>query len=392
MTPPIRICIAILADLPVEALRGEAQGRGAGHAATWLPQLAKALICEGDLEIHWIVLKNDVKRYCHEQIAGQTIHIVPRRSMTIDMVSGHRLARAKMRRVLKSIKPDVIHVWGSESSYPSVLKGAAVPTIMSMQGILSEYDRIGSFRDNWRMRLQAWHEKKWVQQATMITSESEWGMEKVRLIAPHADCRMVEYGVDPSFYDLKWNPDASEPCVLYSGGGDWRKGFDLLMEAMALPPVPAWKCWVAGSCLKSDDAVWKSFPHVEVLGNLKWSEMQERMTRAWGLVLPTRADTSPNAAKEARVIGMPVITSRNGGQAGYIRNQENGIIVDPLSPGKLRAAIDRLLAEYGATIAMGETRHAEDRAYFRPERTADAFSSLYRELAGSRKESTVTLP
>ncbi len=384
------IRVAILADLPVDALRGSAQGRGAGHAATWLSQLAVALTHEEDLDIHWIVLRNDVEDDHTEEIGGQFIHVIRRRSMTIDMLSGHWLARKKLWKVLKKIQPDVIHVWGSENSYPSILREASVPTIMSMQGILSEYDRIGSFRDNWRMRLQARYEKNWVPLATLITCESEWGVEKVRRIAPHADCRIVEYGVNPSFYDLKWDPQASEPCVLYSGGQDWRKGFDLLIEAMAITPVPPWKCWVAGSGLKKEDAIWKLLPHVEILGNLKWSEMQERMSRAWGLVLPTRADTSPNAAKEARVIGMPVITSRYGGQAGYVRDQENGFIVEPLTPIALRAAIDRLLCDHGAAIAMGAMRHFEDREHFYPERTAVAFATIYRELAGRANFRTVS--
>jgi hypothetical protein len=39
---------------------------------------------------------------------------------------------------------------------------------------------------------------------------------------------------------------------------------------------------------------------------------------------------------------------------------------------------------------MGAMRHFEDRDYFRPERTAEGFTAIYRELAGrpnSRKVS-----
>jgi hypothetical protein len=34
---------------------------------------------------------------------------------------------------------------------------------------------------------------------------------------------------------------------------------------------------------------------------------------------------------------------------------------------------------------MGCTRHAEDREYFRPERTAEGFTEIYRELLGNKK-------
>jgi glycosyltransferase involved in cell wall biosynthesis len=82
-------------------------------------------------------------------------------------------------------------------------------------------------------------------------------------------------------------------------------------------------------------------------------------------------------------MGMPIITSRHGGQSGYIRNAENGMIVDPLTPEGLRRAMDTLLSDYSLSRRMGESRHAEDRDYFRPERTAEGFTAIYRKLLGN---------
>jgi glycosyltransferase involved in cell wall biosynthesis len=381
-----KIKIAILADISLEALCKTPLGRGGQQLSTWLPQLAQALSRETDLEITWIILTKDVKKHRITHLLGQVFYEIPKGSLTLDIITGHFFARRKLQSILDQIKPDIIHVWGSEGSYPSVLKKATVPTIMSMQGILSEYDRIGSFRDNWRMRLLSWYEKMWVPLATLVTSESEWGKEKVRCIAPHADCRIVEYGVNPSFYDLKWDPRASEPCVLYSGGRDWRKGYDILLAALRLPPVPFWKCWIAGGGRTQNDSA--MIPeNVEVLGNLDWNELQDRMSKAWLLVLPTRGDTSPNAVKEARVVGLPVITTPHGGQAGYIHDGENGFIVDPLTSESLRRAMDTLMSDYSMTRKMGATHHEKDREYFFPERTALAFASIYLELAGSPNSS-----
>jgi len=374
-----KIKIAILADISIQALLNTPLGRGGRQHSTWLPQLAQALSRETDLEIIWIILTKEVKESRITRLIGQVFYEIPKGSLTLDIITGHFFARRKLQSILDQIKPDIIHVWGSEGSYPSVLKKATVPTVMSMQGILSEYDRIGSFRDNWRMRLLSWYEKMWVPFATLITCESEWGVEKVRRIAPHADCRIVEYGVNPSFYDLKWDPRASDPCVLYSGGRDWRKGYDILLAALRLPPVPFWKCWIAGGGRTQDDTA-KIPENVEFLGNLAWKELQDRICQAWGLVLPTRGDTSPNAVKEARVVGLPVITTPHGGQVGYIHDGENGFIVDPLTPESLRSAMDTLMSDYSLTRKMGATHHEKDREYFRPEHTAVGFARIYREL------------
>lgn len=372
------IRVAILADMPIKALEAGVTGRGGGDAATWLPQLAQEFSKQTDLAISWVILTKSVRKPRISTLLGQTFYEIPKGMMTVDILTGHWSAREKLKRVLDVIRPDVIHVWGSESSYPSVLKGARVPTIMSMQGILSEYNRIGSFRGNWRMRCQASYEISWVKQATLLTTESEWGRERVLEIDPTLDVRLVEYGVNPSFYNLTWQPDREKPVILYCGGKDWRKGYDLLKKAIEMHPVPHWTCWIAGG--GSIETGNKEPAPIEMLGNLTWKELQERMTRAWALVLPTRADTSPNAVKEARVVGMPVITSRHGGQAGYIRDGENGILVDPLTPERLRKSIDLVLKDHSLALRMGASRHSEDRDYFQPARTASGFSTLYREL------------
>ena len=379
--------IAILADMPLQALEEGAAGRGGGHAATWLPQLAHAFSREMDLEIFWLTLTGEVSETTETHLLGQTFYRITKTSMTVDVLTGYALARGKLLKVLEVIRPNIVHVWGSETPYPSVLTALSkesIPTIMSMQGMLSEYNRIGSFRRNWRVRLQSRYESGWVRAATVVTSESEWGLDKVREMAPAIDGRLVEYGVNPSFYDLSWNPDPTHPVALYCGGADWRKGFDLLIGALAIAPEPRWTCWIAGGGSVPPEQAGMLPPGTEILGSLNWIQLQERMSQAWALILPTRADTSPNAVKEARVTGMPVITSRHGGQSGYIRDGENGMIVDPLTPERLRKAIDALLSDFLLTKTMGAARHAEDRDYFRPERTAEGFTAIYRELAKKR--------
>ena len=69
------------------------------------------------------------------------------------------------------------------------------------------------------------------------------------------------------------------------------------------------------------------------------------MSKAWCLALPTRADSSPNVVKEARVIGLPVITTPDGGQVQYVTHRQSGWIhpagnVDGLIEGILHVCAD----------------------------------------------------
>jgi glycosyltransferase involved in cell wall biosynthesis len=193
---------------------------------------------------------------------------------------------------------------------------------------------------------------------------------------------MVEYGVHLGFYQIKWRPDKDQPYVLYVGGNSRRKGLDVLLEAMKLLPRPNWQLRLAGSDSLQNECEAAGIKNFVCLGLLPWDEMQRQLQGAWCSVLPTRGDTSPNSVKEARVVGLPVITTHHGGQAGYIHDRENGFIVDPLTPVSLRNAMDTLMSDYSMIQKMGATHHEKDREYFRPENTAVGFAKIYRDLTG----------
>ena len=121
-------------------------------------------------------------------------------------------------------------------------------------------------------------------------------------------------------------------------------------------------------------------PSVEVRGLLTTKQVQEEMARAWALVMPSRADTSPNVVKEARVIGMSIIVSPHGGHAEYVEHGVDGLQVDSEDPDAWFTALDSLCADFVRCKVMGRVHHQCFREHFRPKNTADQFMELYREL------------
>jgi glycosyltransferase involved in cell wall biosynthesis len=89
--------------------------------------------------------------------------------------------------------------------------------------------------------------------------------------------------------------------------------------------------------------------------------------------------------KESRVIGLPVITTRCGGQSDYIEDGRNGFMVEPRDVATLTDRLHRLLSNAEYCRARGADGWEKDRAFFRPELTAGRFSDLYRDLAGRPK-------
>jgi glycosyltransferase involved in cell wall biosynthesis len=343
--------------------------------------LAGAFAAYPDLEITWISLEHGLAAPIDERREGQRFIILPHIKETHDTVLNYLPARWRLRRALKRIAPDVVHVWGSEHFYPSVLRGLGVPSVYSIQGNLTHYGRMGGITDNWFWRRQWKYEAKWVPHASVVVCESPWSREIARGFWPGSEVRVIEWGVHPSFYEVAWQPDLNRRYLLWCGSLDWRKGADVLFDALALLPNRDWTIRFAGEGPMQSQLQAMKLPKVEWLGNLKWDALKAEMAGACGLVVPTRADTGPSVVKEARVIGLPVIASCHGGLRDYIVPGVNGLHTDPLTPENLAASMQELMADPARITALGAGRHEEDRAYFRPERAAEALHNLYLELA-----------
>ncbi len=373
--------IAILAEFPLTALSGGAMGRGGGQGCTWLPQLALAFQEHHDLEIHWVVLDRTIRRTVVFEALGQWFHRVPSVKFSVDLALNYLPARFVLGREVRRICPDVVHAWGAELIYPAALRDFKGPTIFSMQGSLTEYQRIGGLPDDWRWKKMVASEPSYVKTATVVTAESKWASERVRELKPDVDCRIVDYGVHPSFFEANWSPDPTTPTAIYIGGGGYRKGIDVLLESLRRIPNRKWTMRFAGDAELGREVAAAGLPGTEFLGMLKWVDMLHEMTKAWCLVMPTRSDTGPTVVKEARVVGLPVIGTVHGGLRDYIRHGENGWIAEPLDAPHLLEGLEHVMSSYECAVAMGKSHHAEDRAFFSPERTASAFSNIYRELA-----------
>jgi glycosyltransferase involved in cell wall biosynthesis len=129
----------------------------------------------------------------------------------------------------------------------------------------------------------------------------------------------------------------------------------------------------------------KSAPaNVRWLGRKTAEETARHMAKAWCLALPTRADTSPNVVKEARVIGLPVITTRNGGQASYVQDGEDGYFVEC---GDIKGLVEKLktvLGSLATTKKLGELGQQRYRHLFAADQTAKRFQVLYRKMLSDK--------
>jgi len=371
--------IAILAAFPLHCLNafGEAF-RPQGHYATWLPQIAEAWDGQNEFEIHWIVMSELVEERRDLCEWSQMFHILPT-SRSGRAATLYRADRKAIRAVLDEIQPDLVHGWGTEDVYglAAVLSGR--PNIVSMQGILSYYalkNRMPA-----RSYLQAVLEIFILWKAQRLTTESEWGRSVVMKRNPFAKVELVEYGVQKAFFEAKWEPEEKTPFALFVGVVFPRKGIQDLVEAFRDQKLSGRELVVIGGGEGewSENLQKSAPPNICWLGRKTAEETAEYMSKAWCLVLPTRADTSPNVVKEARVVGLPVITTQNGGHASYVRDGEDGYFVRCRDVKGLTEKIGNVLGCFAKAKEMGDEGKKRYRNLFLAEHTSENFLKLYKK-------------
>jgi glycosyltransferase involved in cell wall biosynthesis len=110
------------------------------------------------------------------------------------------------------------------------------------------------------------------------------------------------------------------------------------------------------------------------------------------LLLPTRADTSPNAVKEAAVAGVPVVASEVGGIPDYITHDKTGILFRAGDFAEFIHSIQSACAHplFVRGLVEPETL-AKTRDYLSPKRMAENFLKAY-DLALKRPRSNDRTP
>ena len=376
--PPPKV-IAILADLPLWTLPGlDYLGVPSGHYATWLEPLISEFEGMKDLDIHWITLSKKVVSTQRHNIFGQTVHILPRWKKSISMMTGYLGEIRRIRTIIREIRPELVHAWGSEDVYG--LAGAFGPVknrLFTLQGCLTDYLRL--LGGSWLFRLQTLYEKPTIRRFSQGTAESPGAKASLHAIHPTMIIQLVDYGVHPAFFETAWNP-APQPEVAFLGGVTKRKGIIDLIEVAKSPDLAQIKFKIIGDGDLLPALREQSPPNVEWLGKCNREQVIQNLATAWCLAMPTYADTGPTVVKEARVMGLPVVTTTGAGASCYIEHGHSGFVIEPGDLTAMRHALMQVCASRETCLVMGKHGWEELRMQLHPRMTAARFASIYREM------------
>lgn len=371
--------IVILGDIPVWLFHHELP-RPQGHYAVWLSALSEALSeIDAPYDFHWITFCKGVVKSREFEHAGQHFHILPGGSLAVAQRTRYLWDRWRVKRLLSKLNPDIVHAWGTESRYAVCAAGASCKKMLSMQGILTAYDERSPLGAH--LRRQARTECSLLPLFDVVTSESLWGCEMCRRIAPSARILRWEYAAESRFFEQNRHPQA-EPMCLMAGTDTPIKNVQTALQAFSSPSLAHVHLYLAGV---EPDKHPNLPPNIHALGRVPRERMVELMQRTWALVHPSLADTSPNIVKEARVMGVPVVTSHDCGGAQYVEEGKSGFVIQAKDVNALIQAVLMMTTDCETSLRMGEWGRTECRNLLSRETMVRRLSDIYAAMLQNRE-------
>jgi len=374
-----------MADLP-EPLRGLPRQ----HPATWMPVLLEEFRRNRGLKLHVITLRKNVAADLTFERDGVTFHVLKTRpGFRAPSLFWHDTLR--IRPLLRRLKPDLVHAWGTERGAALVASRLGYPYLVTIQGLLTWYRELIPFHTH--DKVAAFLERISLNRASVVTTESIFAVRFLRQHFPHLQVKQAEHAPNRVFQELPRRPQRDPVRFLAVGSIGFRKGTDILLRALAqcLDEFPFEMLFVGGpdgpllEQLKTElpPRLWE---RVKFKSGLRPPEVAAELAQATIAVLPTRADTSPNAVKEAVVAGVPVVATRIGGVPDYVFDGENGIVCEPESipafADALRRAVHHPLFGQGR---VDEGAMARARAHLSPEKMGENFLAAYQVVLAMKR-------
>jgi glycosyltransferase involved in cell wall biosynthesis len=295
--------------------------------------------------------------------------------------------------IIDKVKPDIIHIHGTENPFGCIIGETEIPVVVSIQGnytvcthkyfsgIERKYTSLrgvdirspNTWLDNKsrirRHRISSVPKTKREQRNLFncrnIIGRTDWDRRISRILSARSRYFHNDEILRDSFYQKKWASPGNDKIIVHTTtGGAIFKGFETVCQALnellkigidiewriAGIPKNSWLDKVVKKMLKD------SYPSkgLILLGNLQEPELVSRMLEADIYVMPSHIENSPNSLCEAMIMGMPCISTLAGGSSTILKDKEEGLIIQDGDPWSMAGAILELASDREQAVRYGE--------------------------------------
>jgi glycogen(starch) synthase len=365
--------------------------------------LALALVAAGDEVEVWTGNPDDRDPETVEMRDGLVVRRLPmplpatnwaavRRAAT----TGPRTLRA-LHRAVRSFRPDILHVqcFGPNGAYATALSRlTGVPLVVTLQGeTMMDDGDIFEVSRVLRAALRAG-----LRTAAAVTACSAFTLDDAvgRFGLPASRGVVIPNGV--SLDGAGQAPGADDtglpahlggtPYVLGLGRIVDKKGFDLLLAGYAAmdPAVRTADLVIggAGPALEHLEAQAEESgiaDRVHFVGRLSREQVAAAMAAAVVFVIPSRLEPFGIVALEGWRAGTAVVATNRGGAPEFVRDGEDGLLVDPFDTAAVARVLGRLLSDDDLRHSLAAAGRARVTEFAWPV-VAARYRSLYASVLG----------
>ena len=383
LNPPLTV--AWISDFPIEWLPDIPETVRAlprRPPATWQMVLLAEFEKNPAIRTHVIVLRGPIARDFSFVRNGTTFHVLKAKGK-LRLATYFWLDTLRIRHVCQRLQPDLVHAWGSEKGAALIASRLRWPYVMTIQGLFTWYQQKIELAPY--DRFVAMVERVSLKRARVVTTESNFAVQFLTENFPGPKIHQAEHAPNGVFRHLVRRPQTAPIQFLTVGWLGHRKGTDMIFAALdrLCPQMDFRLKVISGPSPEYIESLRRSvsaqtWERVEFKHHLLPHEVAAELETPTMLLMPTRADTSPNAVKEAVVAGLPVVAAAVGGIPDYVVPGKNGLL---FPPGELEAfilAIQSAVAHplFGGGRVDPETL-AQEREYLSPELMAKNFLAAY---------------
>ena len=363
-------------------------GAPRGGVETVTLALSRALTRVDGIDLHILTLERGLTRPEITESEGMMIHRLPgsRWPQMLDVVAGP--GRARLRRYLVQLAPDVVHF---HETYGLGIGDLPMPRVFTIHG----FDDANVTADRgygawlraplWR-RIQTWG----LARQRHIISITPYVRDRIRPLT-QAAIYDIDNPIDPACFAVERR---EVPGRVFSAG--WvthRKNTLGLVAAFAQAARGGLNTTlhIAGEQKDVDYAArvreairqFGLSDKVVLLGRVSPEVVRRELSEASVFVLPSFQENAPMAIAEAMAAGVPVVASTRCGMPYMVQEGETGFLVDPEDTGALADRITRVLSDDGLRLRLGTAARHSAESRFHPDSVARKTVAVYQELLRS---------
>lgn len=331
---------------------------------------------------------------------------------------------------------DLVHIHGTEMlhSYEmtEVCKELEIPFVISIQGLVSvicnhlEADlpvrvvkgktfRNFIFKDNIKGLSKQYYEKgifekKAIQNSKYIIGRTTWDYAMIQEINKDAEYFSCNEVLRSEFYekDAIWNIDKIDKNMIFVSQASYSlKGLHYLLNAMPsiLKEFPETHIIVAGKKMNGSDSFKDRMKEtyyakylqslikklnltekITFVGNATAKEMKEYFLKAHVFVLLSTMENESNSISEAKMLGVPVISSYVGGVVDRINHGEDGFLYQHNSPEMLSFFIKKVFSSNELTESLSINGKKNAEILFDLNKNVRNIRNVYLKILGDKHE------